>query len=240
MQFEGLEESPNIIYLGAAPNQQILPAIDYMVGIQAQAPPFPDRLRLRLPADGQRHHSRRTAKYPEVKIVGEKYVPFGSTEMSEVIQAIGDSKPDLILNTINGDGNSAFLPRAAPGAGIRAEYTPVLSFSIGENDCAACRRQPSAITPPGAISRASSGRKTEQFVRKFRARFGPQRVSPIPMETTYFGIHLWAQAVQAAGSIEPSAIRQAIQGRSFDAPEGKVRIDPIPTTPGASSAWADR
>ena len=46
------------------------------------------------------------------------------------------------------------------------------------------------------------------------------------METTYFGIHLWAQAVQAAGSIEPSAIRQAIQGRSFDAPEGKVRIDP--------------
>src|SRR5262249_33934345 len=60
----------------------------------------------------------------------------------------------------------------------------------------------------------------------FRAKYGPQRAISDPMEAAYFGVHLWAQAVQDAGTDDVSAIRRAIKGRRFDAPEGAVRVDP--------------
>jgi urea transport system substrate-binding protein len=224
MQFEGLEESPNIVYLGAAPNQQMLPALDYMLGIQRKRRLFLIGSDYVFPHAANAIIRDEVSKYPEVQIVGEKYLPFGGSEVGSVIKDIVAAKPDLILNTINGDTNAVFF-RALPGAGIRAEQTPVLSFSIAENDLRSLREE--AIGHYAAWSYFQSIERPENkdFLRKFRERFGPQRVVSDPMETAYFGIHLWAQAVQSAGSTEPRAIRQAMKRRTFEAPEGKVQID---------------
>jgi len=68
--------------------------------------------------------------------------------------------------------------------------------------------------------------ENQEFVSRFKARFGSERILSDPMEAAYIAVHLWAQAVEAAGSDNVNAIRQAINDQSFDAPEGKVTIDP--------------
>jgi urea transport system substrate-binding protein len=224
MQFEGLEQSPNIIYLGAAPNQQMFPAIEYMVGIQRKRRIFLIGSDYIFPRTANAIIRDELLKFPEVQIVGEKYIPFGSPEVSEAVKAIVDSKPDLILNTINGDTNSAFF-RVLRRSGIRADKTPVLSFSIDENDLRSLPNEGVGHYAAWSYFQSIDRPENQEFIRKFRERPGPQPVLSDPMEAVYFGIHLWAQAVQSAGSVEPGAIRQAIKGRSFDAPEGKVRID---------------
>jgi urea transport system substrate-binding protein len=225
MQFEGLEDSPSIIYLGAAPNQQMIPAVDYMLGnlgkrrlfLVGSDYVFPHAANAIL-----RDHIRR--KHPEAQILGEIYIPFGSTQVKEAIEAIQEAKPDLILNTINGDTNSAFF-REFRQAGLRAESTPVLSFSMGENDLLSLGEVGAGHYAAWSYFQSIDGPENQEFVRKFRERFGPRRVVSDPMETVYFGVHLWAQAVKAAGSDEPHAVREAIRGQSLDAPEGTVRVD---------------
>lgn len=227
MQFEGLEESPNIIYLGAVPNQQMLPAIDYMLGKMGKR-----RLFL-VGSDYVFPHAANAilrdyiqTKYHDAEILGEKYVPFGSQEVQDTIRAIQKAGPDLdlIVNTINGDTNSAFF-RELHQAGINAERTPVLSFSMGENDLLSLGEVGIGHYAAWSYFQSVDRPLNRDFVRKFRAKFGHRRVVSDPMETVYFGVHLWAQAVQTAGSIEPRAVRAAVKGRTLDAPEGTVRID---------------
>jgi urea transport system substrate-binding protein len=226
MQFEGLEDSPNIIYLGAAPNQQMIPALDYILGkhnkrrifLVGSDYVFPHAANAIL-----RGHLLR--KYPDVKVLDEKYIPFGGSEVQEIIKAIKEKKPDLILNTINGDTNSAFF-RAFHQAGLRAESTPVLSFSMTENDLLSLGEVGVGHYAAWSYFQSIDRPENQEFVRKFRERFGQRRVLSDPMETMYFGVHLWAQAVQSAGSVDPRAVREAIKGRFMEAPEGTVRVDP--------------
>jgi urea transport system substrate-binding protein len=228
MQFEGLEQSPNIVYLGAAPNQQILPAVRYAVGMMGKR---------RLFLVGSDYVFPRTANeiirdalkgQPDVQVVGEKYIPFGSSDVAEAVRAIRKAEPDLVLNTINGDTNAAFF-RALRAAGVTAERTPVLSFSLGENDLRSFSASGKDMVGHYAAwnyFQSIDRPENEAFVRKFKDRFGPTRVVSDPMEATYVGVHLWAQAVRAAGTDDPAAVRRALKGQSLDAPEGRVRVDP--------------
>lgn len=225
MQFEGLEDSPNIIYLGAAPNQQILPALDYMIGIGGKRRIFligSDYIYPHAANEIIRDHLR--LRHPDVQIVGEAYIPFGGTEVHEAVRILKAKNPDLIVNTINGDSNSAFF-RGLQQAGLHAEQTPVLSFSMGENDLLSLGEAGVGHYAAWSYFQSIDRPENREFIRKFRERFGARRVLSDPMETIYFGVYLWAQAVQAAGTVEPSAVIQAIKGRSFEAPEGRVRID---------------
>lgn len=225
MQFEGLEDSPNIVYLGTAPNQQILPAVDYFMGKS-------DKKRLFLIGSDYIFPRAVNAilrdyvsqKFPDARVVGERYIPFGGTEVQDVIRAIQKEKPDLILNTINGDSNFAFF-RELQQAGLHADRTPVLSFSLGENDLVNLGN--AAVGHYAAWSYFQSIEQAEnrEFVRKFRERFGSRRVVSDTMETVYFGVHLWAQAAQAAGSVEPRAVTESVKGLSLRAPEGDIRVD---------------
>jgi urea transport system substrate-binding protein len=226
MQFEGLEESPNIVYLGAAPNQQMLPAVAHLLGegkrrlfLVGSDYVFPRSTNTIL-----RDELARKDKYPQVQIVGEMYVPFGGTEVGPVIQAIRDSKPDLIVNTINGDTNTVFFRELYESENGR-ERTPVLSLSLGQNDLLSLGDAAVGHYSAWSYFQSIERPQNQTFVRKFHQRFGSQHVISDAMETVYFGVHLWAQAVQAAGSAEPRAVRAKIKGLSFDAPEGKVRID---------------
>ncbi len=224
LQYEGMETSPNIVYMGAAPNQQIIPAIlwaneslgkkrFFLVGSdyvfpRAAGEVIKDELQ-KIDAD----------------VVGEMYVPLGSPNFEPVVQAILQAKPDMILNAINGDSNVAFF-RTLRESGVKAEDIPCLSFSVGEQELrslniADVESDYAALTYFQSLDTAAN----QAFIQRFTEKY-PQRVVSDAMENAYVGVHLWAQAVREAQSIEPKKIRRAMLNQRFAAPEGDVRIDP--------------
>lgn len=220
VQYEGLEQSPNVIYTGAAPNQQIIPAVTWTLR----------NLGKRIFLIGSDYIFPRAAHAIirdhvaalRGEVVGETYILLGQTDMTEAIAQIETADPDVILNTINGDSNIAFFA-ALRQAGIDA---PVLSFSIAESDLvsipiddvvghyAAWTYFQSLDTP-----------ENRAFVARFQARYGADRVVSSPMEAAYFGVNIWAQAVINAGTFSPATIRTAILNHSYAAPQGVVYID---------------
>jgi urea transport system substrate-binding protein len=224
VQFEGLETSPCIVYTGAAPNQQILPALDWAVTSLRKKRFFlvgSDYVFPRAAHAIIKDHLRRAG----AQVVGEEYVPLGSQRVEAVAAAVARAKPDMILNTINGDSNTAFF-RALRAAGITPARIPTLSFSVGEQelrslnpadlagDYAAWTYFQSVATP-----------ENEAFVRRFHQKY-PQRSITDPMETAYLGVKLWARAVNEARSLDPRKIRRALLNQRLKGPGGEVRIDP--------------
>ncbi len=223
VQYEGLERSPNIVYTGAAPNQQIIPAVKWSL----------DHLGKRFFLVGSDYVFPRTANaivkdqvaLLNGEITGEEYLLLGSKDVSGIVQKIVQAQPDVILNTINGDSNVAFFKELRK-AGITPQTIPVVSFSIGEDELRSLKIQD--IAGDYAAWNYFQGIQSEensQFVQSFRKKFGPDRVTDDPMEAAYFGVYLWAQAVEDAGTDEVKAIRRAIKDQSMTAPEGIVYID---------------
>ncbi|HYT93463.1 MAG TPA: transporter substrate-binding protein, partial [Gemmataceae bacterium] len=159
------------------------------------------------------------------QVVGEAYVPLGSQKVEAAVAALVRSKPDMVLNTINGDSNIAFF-RALREARITSANTPTLSFSIGEQglrslnaadlagDYAAWTYFQSVATP-----------ENEAFVRRFHEKY-PHRPITDPMETASMGVKLWARAVHEAQSLDPKKIRRALLNQRLKGPGGEIRIDP--------------
>lgn len=225
VQYEGLEDSANIIYLGAAPNQQAIPAVRWAIEkLQAKRffligsdYVFPRAINAIL---------RDVITDAKSKIVGEKYVLLGETNFGPLVKKLIADKPDIIINSINGDSNFAFF-RALRAAGITSKEIPTVSLSIGENelsqfgsldmsgDYLACNYFQSIARP-----------ENEAFVKSFKDKYGEHRVANDPMEAAYSAVHLWAQAVKKASSDDPKAIRRVLKGMSFDAPGAQIRIDP--------------
>jgi urea transport system substrate-binding protein len=223
VQYEGLEESPNIIYTGATTNQQIVPAVEYLLSkgmkkmfLLGSDYVFPRTsntiIKAQLAAEGG-------------ETVGEEYVPLGGTEFSSIIAKIQDAKPDVIFNTLNGDSNVAFF-KQYKDAGFTAATLPTLSVSIAEEEVkgigidnikdhlVAWNYYQTVDTPANA-----------KWVADFKAKYGADRLTDDPMEAGYFGVYLWKMAVEKAGSTDVDAVKAAIKGLSFDAPEGTVTID---------------
>jgi urea transport system substrate-binding protein len=222
VQYEGLESSPNIFYLGAAPNQQIIPAIRWAFGFLNCKRLFlvgSDYIFPRIANEIVRDQVKRMGG----TIAGEAYIPSGGVEMASLVVEIAASKPDLIVNTINGDSYISFF-RSLRTHGLTPDRIPVLSFSIGENEL----RSLDIAGNYAAWNYFQSIDRLENhlFVSAFRARYGPQRVTSDPMEAAYIGVHLWAQAVEQAGCEDVGRIREGLRHQSLNAPEGAVHIDP--------------
>jgi urea transport system substrate-binding protein len=225
LQYEGLEQSPNIVYTGAAPNQQIIPAVKWSCS-------FLKKKRLFLVGSDYVFPRAANAIIRDqaadlgADIVGEEYLLLGSSDVGSAIKKIEARKPDLILNTLNGDTNVAFF-RALRNAGFSSEKLPTLSFSISEEELSSLKaRQVQGDYAAWNYFQSIDLPENQDFVRRFCARFGPDRILSDPMEAAYIGVHLWAQAVKSAGSDNVHAIRQAINDQRFEAPEGPVSIDP--------------
>jgi urea ABC transporter urea binding protein len=224
VQYEGLETSPCIVYMGAAPNQQILPAVQWALTKLHKQRFFlvgSDYVFPRAAHAIIKDQLRRAG----AQVVGEEYVPLGGQRVGPVVAAVARAKPDMILNTINGDSNTAFF-RALRAAGIKPADTPTLSFSVGEQevrslnladaagDYAAWTYFQSVATP-----------ENEAFVRRFHDKYPRQSITD-PMETAYVGVKLWALAVNEAQSLDPKKIRRALLNQRLKGPDGEVRIDP--------------
>jgi urea transport system substrate-binding protein len=224
VQFEGLETSPCIVYLGAAPNQHIIPAVQWAVTALNKKRFFlvgSDYVYPRAANAIIRDHLERIG----ARVVGEQYMPLGSQNTEAVISALVRAKPDMILNTINGDSNTAFF-RALRAAGITPARTSTLSFSVSEQqfrslnladqegDYAASTYFESVATP-----------ENKGFVARFHERY-PHRTIFASMESAYLGVKLWAGAVNEAGDLDPRKIRRALLNQRFKGPGGDVRVDP--------------
>ena len=222
VQYEGLETSPNIFYTGATTNQQIVPAIEYLLGegktkfyLLGSDYVFPRTSNLiinkQLAAAG-------------IEAVGEEYTPLGHTEYSTVITKIKAAEPDVVFNTLNGDSNVAFF-KQLKDAGITAEELPTISVSVAEEE----------ITGIGAENIAghlvawnyfqtTDTPENVKFVTAFKAKYGENRVTDDPIEAGYFGVYLWKAAVEKAGSTDVMAVKEAAKGIQFAAPGGLVTI----------------
>lgn len=224
VQYEGIEESPNVVYTGAAPNQQIIPAVKWAFAFQNHRRFFLVGSDYVFPRTAGQI-IKDTLDQLGAELVGEEYLPLGSMDAKALVAKVAAARPDVILNTINGDSNIAFFSELRT-AGITPERVPTISFSIGEaelqhlnvaemvGDFAAWNYFQSVDSPENA-----------QFVEAFKTRYGPQRVVTDPMEAAWFGVKLWAQAVVESASDQPAEIRRALRNQRMHAPEGEVRID---------------
>jgi len=225
VQYEGLEQSPNIIYTGAAPNQQIIPAVKWAVSTLHKQKIFLVGSDYVFPRCANAI-IRDTAASLNAEVVGEEYLLLGSSDVAEIVRKIVAAAPDVILNTVNGDSNVALF-RALRAAGIKSDVVPTISFSISEQELSSLSTK-DIVGDYAAWSYFHSIDRLQNraFVQRFQARFGDQHFTSDPMEAAYFGVHVWAQAVAKAGSDSVQAIRAAAKHQEFDAPEGMVRIDP--------------
>lgn len=223
LQYEGMEASPNIMYIGSAPNQQVVPAITfcfenfgkrmYLVGSDYVFPRTTNKI----------IHAQLNALGGTV--VGEEYRPLDSTNFSDVVRDIAQKRPDIIINTINGDSNKSFFAQLRQ-VGITPKDIPVMSFSVSEEEARFigpefCEGH--FVTWSYFQSVASFQNKT--FVKRYKDMYGQDKLVGDPMEAAYTAVHLWALACEKAGSFDTEAVRIAAKGLTFDAPEGLVKID---------------
>lgn len=226
VQYEGLEASPNIFYTGAEPTQQIIPGVDFLVNelgaesiyLLGSDYVFPRTANLIIKAQ---------LEHLGVELAGEEYVPLGGTEFSTIISKIQEAEPDAIFNTLNGDSNVAFFKQFID-AGYTAESLPVISVSVAEEEVR-------GIGPENIAGHYTAWNyyqttdtpENEAFVAAYKAAYGEDRVTADPIEAGYFGVYLWKEMVEAAGSTEVDAVREAAATGEieFQAPGGLVKVD---------------
>ena len=223
VQYEGMEASPNIMYMGASPNQQVVPAVDYC------AENFGKRMFLIgsdyvFPRTANRIIKAQLSQL-NAECVGEEYFPMGHIEFSDLIEQIRKEKPDVIINSLNGDSNAQFF-RQLKDAGFTSENLPVMSFSIAEEEVSSIGAEYlSGHLVAWNYYETTETPHNEKFVNEYKSEYGLNRVTGDPIEAGYIAVHMWAKACEKAGSFDVEAVRVASKGLSFTAPEGTVTID---------------
>lgn len=221
VQFEGNECSPNIMYSGAQPNQQALPALKWAV----------EQGHKRYFLVGSDYVYPRTAnlilkKHIEkggMAVLGETYVPLGGTDFSGVVAKIQQAKPDIIINTLNGDSNVAFF-KQMQAAGMSPSKVPVMSFSIGEQEAKAMGT--TLVEGSYASWNYFQSLKlpgNDRFIAAYRKKYGADAAITDPMVHGYLDVYAWKAAAEKAKSFDPAAVRKAaVTLGSFTTPMGAV------------------
>ncbi len=228
LQYEGNECSRNIIYTGLAPNQQIIPAIQWLASGAGGG-------RRRFYLLGSDYIYPRTAnliarKYAEdagAEILGEAYTALGERDYSGIVDEIVALNPDIIFSTLNGDTNVYFY-RELSARGILPQQLPVFATSVGEDELRGLL--PAHVE--GHLAGWSYFQSVDtpanrSFVARFQAEHGEDRVVSDPMEAAYSQVYLWKLAVEKAGSFDVDRVLQAFgDGIEFEAPGGRIMVDP--------------
>ncbi|MYN66931.1 MAG: urea ABC transporter substrate-binding protein [Acidobacteria bacterium] len=218
VQYEGEESSKNVIYTGAAPNQQAIPAIDYLmneVGIERWVLEGTDYVYPRTT-------NRILEAYLKQKGVAEEdisinYTPFGHSDWQTRVSAIrrfgSAGKPTAVVSTINGDANVPFYLELA-NQEVSADEIPVVAFSVGEEELSGLDTTPLVghLAAWNYFQSVDSPANAE-FIAKWKTFVGnAERTTNDPMEAHYVGFNLWAKAVEKAGTTEVDAVLAALPG----------------------------
>ncbi|WP_404356084.1 urea ABC transporter substrate-binding protein [Methylotuvimicrobium sp. KM1] len=218
VQYEGEESSKNVFYTGAAPNQQAIPAVDYLMddfGAERWVLAGTDYV-----------YPRTTNKileaYLKAKGVDEKdiminYTPFGHSDWQSIVSDIkkfgSAGKKTAVVSTINGDANIPFYKELG-NQGISSEDIPVVAFSVGEEELSGIDTKPlvghlaawNYFMSVDTTKNAAFIKQWHEFIKN------PKRVTNDPMEAHYIGFNMWVKAVEKAGTIDPDAVQKAIIG----------------------------
>ena len=228
MAYEGLEASPNIIYTGSAPNQQIIPAVVwamrelkakryYLVGSDYIWPHCVNEF------------TKDTINSIGGELAGENYLFFGTDQVDSVVKDIILAKPDVIISSVVGDTNKSFY-RALDAAGISSDKIPVISFAIAEDELRSMLKEVPSKALVGHYSawnyfQSIDRQENRNFVARLQKRYGKERSTNDVMAASYNSVFFWAQAVKEAETTRISDVTHAMSHQSLDAPEGIVSID---------------
>ena len=235
VQYEGEELSKNVFYTGAAPNQQAIPAVEYLMskdgggakrfvllGTDYVYPRTTNKiLRAFLKSKG----------VAEADII-EEYTPFGHSDYQSIIAKIkkfaSEGKKTAVISTINGDSNVPFYKELG-NQGLKATDVPVVAFSVGEEELRGVDAKP-LVGHLAAWNYFMSLKNptNDEFIKKWGAYAKAKSVAghkdkPLtndPMEASYIGFHMWAQAVTKAKSTDTDKVIAAMAGQTFKAPSG--------------------
>ena len=233
VQYEGEEMSKNVFYTGAAPNQQAIPAVEYLMSKEGGGAK-------RFFLLGTDYVYPRTtnkilraflkSKGVADKDIEEVYTPFGHSDYQTIVANIkkfSQGGKTAVISTINGDSNVPFYKELG-NAGLKAKDVPVVAFSVGEEELRGIDTKP-LVGHLAAWNYFMSVKnpENEAFKKQWAAWVkannlpgGDKRMTNDPMEATYVGIHMWAQAVKKAGSTDVDKVRAAMYGQTFKAPDG--------------------
>ena len=240
VQYEGEELEKNVFYTGAAPNQQAIPAVEYLMskdggeakrfvllGTDYVYPRTTNKiLRAFLKSKG----------VAEADIM-EEYTPFGHSDYQTIIAKIkkfaSEGKKTAVVSTINGDSNVPFYKELG-NAGLKATDVPVVAFSVGEEELRGVDTKP-LVGQLASWNYFESLKNPEntKFVKMYKDWAKKQKlpnadkvVTNDPMEATYVGIHMWKQAVEKAKSTDTDKVITAMAGQTFKAPDGfTIKMD---------------
>jgi urea transport system substrate-binding protein len=218
VQYEGEESSKNIFYTGAAPNQQAIPAVDYLM----------NELEVKrwVLAGTDYVYPRTTNKILEAYLKSNgvaaedimiNYTPFGHSDWQGIVSSIkkfgSTGKKTAVVSTINGDANIPFYKELG-NQGVSAEDIPVVAFSVGEEELSGFDTKPLVghLAAWNYFQSAESD-ANDEFIKKWKAFIkDDNRVTNDPMEATYIGFKAWVKAVEKAGSTEVDKVRSAMYG----------------------------
>ncbi len=224
-QYEGIEESQNLIYTGATPNQLAVPALQW------SSETLNAKKYFLIGTDGLRAHATNAIIEDQIKalggeVVGTHYAVVGESTFAPVVKKIEKAHPDMIINTLVGDSVLSFF-RALIEEDITARTLPVLSFTLGENELAQLSEP---VLAGHYVARTRfptlANSKEEPFATRFKRKYGEHRPVSEMMESAYYGVLLWAAAVKRAGSEEVNRVRLALKGQEFELGNVRLRVDP--------------
>ncbi len=232
VQYEGEESSKNVFYTGAAPNQQAIPAVEYLMSKEG------GEVKRWVLAGTDYVYPRTTNKILEAFLKSKgvaaedimiNYTPFGHSDWQTIVADIkkfaSAGKKTAVVSTINGDANVPFYKELA-NAGIKASDIPVVAFSVGEEELAGIDTK-NLVGHLAAWNYFQSVKNptNDEFIKQWHAFIkNPKRVTNDPMEAHYIGFKMWVQAVQQAGTTDVDAVRQAMYGQKVKAPGGFVSV----------------
>ena len=218
VQYEGEESSKNVFYTGAAPNQQAIPAVDYLMkelGVKRWVLAGTDYVYPRTT-------NKILAAYLKSKGVADKdiminYTPFGHSDWQSIVAKIkkfgSAGKKTAVVSTINGDANVPFYKELG-NQGISADTIPVIAFSVGEEELSGIDTKP-LVGHLAAWNYFMSvdSEVNEAFIDSWHTFIkNDKRVTNDPMEAHYIGFNMWVKAVEKAGTTDPAAVQKGIIG----------------------------
>lgn len=220
VQYEGEESSKNVFYTGAAPNQQAIPAVDYLMNDLA--------VKRWVLAGTDYVYPRTTNKILEAYLLSKgvakkdimiNYTPFGHSDWQSIVSDVkkfgSTGKKTAVVSTINGDANVPFYKELG-NQGISAEDIPVVAFSVGEEELSGMDTKP-LVGHLAAWNYFMSveAESNDDFISAWhKYTKDDKRVTNDPMEAHYIGFNMWVKAVEKAGTTDPSAVQDAIIGVS--------------------------
>ena len=221
VQYEGEESSKNVFYTGAAPNQQAIPAVNYLMdelGVERWVLAGTDYV-----------YPRTTNKILEQYLIDSgvsasdimiNYTPFGHSDWQTIVSDIkkfgSEGKKTAVVSTINGDANVPFYKELG-NQGISAEDIPVVAFSVGEEELSGIDTEPLV----GHLAAwnyfmSADADVNYDFIEKWHGFIGnEERVTNDPMEAHYIGFNMWIEAVEKTGTTDVDAVREAMYGLTY-------------------------